>query len=405
MQGLVRRMNVEITQPKVKVEIIKGMRWFFFCWIWMFASIIISPLLAPYTNIDGKAVPLIILYILILTMPYLMRWLDGWLDLVAQVAVITWVLALLVPSAHIVFQMACLPVIIFEELVLLGNLKRIPVVSVLYLLPSLIGQHDGLKLFLILEAIIAIAIISYAAYIGIGRRFNQAEELQRANRQLSQANKEIAQLTSQRVRQAVARDIHDTLTQDIVGINMQLTVMKLLAQKHDYERLGLILDKTSRMATEAIRESRELIQQYRSVDDENPQRSLKQALLRITHDMEDNYDLQTEITLDKDVLIHNSELHDIMQVVGEALMNVVKHAHSQQADVKVTLEDQLLTIRISDRGSQFNPSLTLKNHYGIKNMMERARKYGGKVMVNSLPNGVEVVAKFPIKEEEAWSTQ
>ncbi|WP_375685825.1 histidine kinase, partial [Bartonella sp. TT110JLCBS] len=92
----------------------------------------------------------------------------------------------------------------------------------------------------------AIAIISYAAYIGIGRRFNQAEELRQANIKLNQANNKIAKLTSQRVRQEVARDLHDTLTQDIVGINMQLAVIKMLAEKQDYDKMKMMLDKTEK---------------------------------------------------------------------------------------------------------------------------------------------------------------
>ncbi|WP_375685824.1 hypothetical protein, partial [Bartonella sp. TT110JLCBS] len=104
--------------------------------------------------------------------------------------------------------------------------------------------------------------------------------------------------------------------------------------------------------------------QYQSGDEDNPQRSLKQALLRAIHDMEDNYGLQTELVIDQDILIENVELHDIMRVVGEALMNVVKHANTNQAMIETMIDDHMLTVKITDHGSLFKPGAILSNHYG-----------------------------------------
>lgn len=392
-------MDKQTTQQKIKLEILKMMRWFFFCWIWMFTSIINSGPFRVSGLVDNQVIPLMVAYGLILLAPWLLRWVPAFIITASQAATIYWLASLMSPQGQIIIEMACLPVILFQELTMIANFKRLPVITILYLVPFFIGHKVFWVWIILCEAILTVVILTYASYISIHRRFCQAEELLQINAKLQAANRRIADLTSQRVRQEVARDLHDTLTQDIVGINMQLAVVKRLAEQQKYEQMQQMLAQAESMTTSAIKESRKLIQQYRETDQNRPKRSLKQVLLRVISDMQDNYQLTTTLKIAQDVLIDRQELHDIAQVVNEALMNVVKHAQTRQATVEVCRDGQQLTIQISDPGRRFNPPIKLTNHYGIKNMNERAAKYGGKVTIKSLTKGVRVVAHFNIKEE------
>ncbi|KRM80228.1 hypothetical protein FC35_GL000354 [Limosilactobacillus coleohominis DSM 14060] len=348
---------------------------------------------------NKQIVPLILIFGLILMMPYLAKWLPAEILLIAQAVVILWLGSTMIDESQIIFEMACLPVLLFQELTVLRNFKYPPVVTILYAIPFFTG-HKGLDIWLLLlEAVLTIVVLTYAAYYSVYRRFYQAEELTQTNHKLNQANAKIAELTSQRVRQEIARDLHDTLTQDIVGINMQLAVVKHLADQQDYPKMRQMLERTEGMTSSAIKESRQLIQQYRKAAEDQPQRSLKQAIVRLINDMRENYQLQTKLQFTQDLLIENEKLHDISQVVREALMNVVKHGRTTQAAVEIHHDQKWLTILIIDHGRRFVPPTKLTNHFGLKNMNERAAKHGGQVTVESLDDGVKVVARFKLEEE------
>ncbi len=180
---------------------------------------------------------------------------------------------------------------------------------------------------------------------------------------------------------------------------MQLAVVKHLADQQDYPKMRQMLERTEGMTSSAIKESRQLIQQYRKTTEDQPQRSLKQAIVRLINDMRENYQLQTKLQFTQGLLIENEKLHDISQVVREALMNVVKHGRTTQAVVEVHHDQKWLIITIIDHGRRFVPPTKLTNHFGLKNMNERAAKHGGQVTVESLNDGVKVVARFKLEEE------
>lgn len=392
-------MDNKATHRKIEIEILRMIRWFFFCWIWMFASIInsLSALRGP--SLAEQITPLILIFALLLLIPYLIKWLPAEMVLVAQAAVIIWLGSTMIDQSQVIFEMACLPVLLFQELTVLGNYKYPPVVTILYVVPFFTGHKDWNIWFLLLEAVLTVVVLTYAAYYSVYRRFYQAEELTQTNHKLNQANAKIAELTSQRVRQEIARDLHDTLTQDIVGINMQLAVVKHLADQEDYPKMRQMLERTEGMTSSAIKESRQLIQQYRKTAEDQPQRSLKQTIVRLINDMRENYQLQTKLQFTQDLLIENEKLHDISQVVREALMNVVKHGRTTQATVEIHHDQKWLTIAIVDHGRRFVPPTKLTDHFGLKNMNERAAKHGGQVTVESLNDGVKVVTRFKLEEE------
>lgn len=81
-------MDNKVIHQKIEFEILRMIRWFFFCWIWMFASIInsLSALRGP--SLAEQITPLILIFALILLIPYLIKWLPAELVLVAQATVI-----------------------------------------------------------------------------------------------------------------------------------------------------------------------------------------------------------------------------------------------------------------------------------------------------------------------------
>lgn len=360
-------------------------------------SLIFSPLFRTDNHLDSKKLPIAILYLSLIFAPQLVKIIPRLVLLLVQGGILVGVSLLLTYGTKIVFLMAGLPVLLFEELIFIAPQRKLPLISLLYGVFILANANNLMSFILQLEAFVIVFALVVIAYRTTYRQFMQAEELRVVNEKLNHANQRIEKLTAERVHKEVARDLHDTLTQDFVGLNMRLTVIKQLAEKQEYAKLLPMVTETQQMATNAIEQSRSMIKQYRDLEFPQEKQSLKQMTLDTIALLEDNYSLKTKLTINQDVAIWMGELVDIERVVSEALMNVVKHGETDRAVVNMVVDGNQLTIEIINHGKSWQPT-NRDNHYGMTNMKERAAKYNGEIKFSPLAKGLKVTATFKLGE-------
>lgn len=390
-------MEEQKIQKEIKDKIFNGARWVSLCWLWMFMSLIFSPLFRTDNHLDGKKIPIVILYLSLIFAPQLVKLIPRLVLLLVQGGILVGVSLLLTYGTKIVFLMAGLPVLLFEELIFIAPKRKLPLISLLYGVFILANANNLMSFILQLEAFAIVFVLVVIAYRTTYRQFMQAEELRVVNEKLNHANHRIEKLTAERVHKEVARDLHDTLTQDFVGLNMRLTVIKQLAEKQEYAKLLPMITETQQMATNAIEQSRNMIKQYRDLEFPREKQSLKQMTLDTIALLEENYSLKTKLTINQDVAIWMGELVDIERVVSEALMNVVKHGETDRAAVNMVVDGNQLTIEIINHGKSWQPT-NRDNHYGMTNMKERAAKYNGEIKFSPLAKGLKVTATFKLGE-------
>jgi signal transduction histidine kinase len=86
----------------------------------------------------------------------------------------------------------------------------------------------------------------------------------------------------------------------------------------------------------------------------------------------------------------------VYRLVQEALNNVSKHSHAEQAVLRVRKLDNHFEIEVSDDGVGFEPSL-VREGFGLVGMRERATLLGGKLKVESGPgSGTRITAQIPL---------
>ena len=90
----------------------------------------------------------------------------------------------------------------------------------------------------------------------------------------------------------------------------------------------------------------------------------------------------------------NEEIH-ALQIVREALSNVLNHAQARQAEVKVVCNsDGSVSATVTDDGIGIQQSAGV-HHYGMTIMDERAKNLGGQLSVENLPAlGTRVTLHF-----------
>lgn len=99
--------------------------------------------------------------------------------------------------------------------------------------------------------------------------------------------------------------------------------------------------------------------------------------------------------------ISPDHLHEIRQIVQEALSNVQRHARAEQAWITVTFSDGGMILSIRDNGEGFRPAelpgREVSEHgRGLKNIARRAEILGGSVEIkSSRGQGTELILRVP----------
>jgi signal transduction histidine kinase len=90
----------------------------------------------------------------------------------------------------------------------------------------------------------------------------------------------------------------------------------------------------------------------------------------------------------------------VVRVLTEALTNVERHAQASNVEVRLQVEDDRLTLTVSDDGVGFvvdEASGPGEGHFGLTLMRERARSVGGSLAVTSGSRaGAGVTLQVPV---------
>jgi signal transduction histidine kinase/ligand-binding sensor domain-containing protein len=196
-------------------------------------------------------------------------------------------------------------------------------------------------------------------------------------------------------RNRMAREIHDTLTQDFVGTSLQLD---LIAQQLTRGKIDAAIDqvkRTRQLVTDGLDEARRSIWELRA---NNAQDSLPTRLTRLTQ-----RDLFTPIAPRLHVSGAYRELdprteREILRITQEALTNVLRHAHAASASVELHYSSDTLMLTIADNGSGFSleDAAARSGHFGLVGMKERAAAIDGTLDVASkLGAGTTITLRVP----------
>lgn len=190
-------------------------------------------------------------------------------------------------------------------------------------------------------------------------------------------------------RARLARDLHDSPIQSLVGLNLQL---------------GLLLNSSSLEAStgESLKEMRaevrRLSSELRQVCAElRPPMldtlGLGAALRTLVEEWSQQNAMEMQLDLAPDIVFRSlpgEVAVNFYRVAQEALVNISKHAHARHVNISLLCEGDRLVMTIQDDGLGFLApptlhDLTAHSHFGLAGMRERIGLIGGEWSLKSAP--------------------
>ncbi|MGD8404694.1 MAG: sensor histidine kinase [Anaerolineales bacterium] len=222
-------------------------------------------------------------------------------------------------------------------------------------------------------------------------------ELEAAHHQLSEYAAQVEDLTIAAERQRMARELHDTLSQGLAGLILQLEAADAHLTKERPERAQKIVADAMEQARATLADARRAIGDLRSSTDDFD--GLEQALEAEVKRFENATGLPCELEIRLNGEPPNSIVQTGLRIVSEALTNVARHAQASHAWVQVDETESQLCLEIRDDGSGFDPEAIEAGHYGLLGMRERARLAGGTLdVVSEKGNGAAIKVCLPLFE-------
>ncbi len=231
-------------------------------------------------------------------------------------------------------------------------------------------------------------------------------EREEAHRQLQKYTNEVEELTIDRERTRMAREIHDTLGHYLTILSIQLeTISKL--QERDPAQAKVEVMEARRVAAQSMQEVRNAVAALRPSSIATL--SLPEALTQLASEFR-NTSGETELTLDLEAqLPHLSPDVQLAlyRAVQEALTNIHKHAHATKVLIRLRYEAHEIELVVLDNGNGVpeNELQYVVGGFGLVGLRERIELLGGHVAYGSDESqGYRVTIHLPIESQTTAST-
>lgn len=199
-------------------------------------------------------------------------------------------------------------------------------------------------------------------------------------------------------RKRIARDLHDTVSQELFAAHMILSGVSQQALKLDREKMQTQLQSVAAILETAQKDLRVLLLHLRPVELE--QKSLVEGIQILLKELEDKSDLKVSFKQNVSKLPKKIEEH-IFRILQELISNTLRHAQASCLDVYLYQTDVELQLKVVDNGIGFQLGSLDDLSYGLRNIKERVEDMAGTVQLLTAPKqGLAVDIRIPLLEKE-----
>jgi len=219
-------------------------------------------------------------------------------------------------------------------------------------------------------------------------------------------------------RQRLARDLHDSIVQQVFSISMQAKSLEVLAERGDAvpaAAVTRIAGEVSELSGTVLADLRAMVHELRLASSADLG-GLEEAIRALTESTANRTGLTFRLSGGQGLDRVRGELaEDVYRIVAEAVHNVVRHAAAGKVTIRLSIRGERLTVTVADDGQgigQVPPGAGQRDRgqrdpgqrdtgagYGLTTMRERAERWGGTVTVGlGRSSGTVVRLRVPLDD-------
>jgi len=211
------------------------------------------------------------------------------------------------------------------------------------------------------------------------RQFNaMAEQLDEAVQARERLGVQNAHLEE---RGRIARDLHDSMSQDLFSLRMRLAGLQ---QRHAADlELHRQFDGLASITGDVIRQMRALLLELRPPDTGGL--DLETGIHELGLAYGSRIGMTTEVRMEPVVLDRRAQ-EAVLHIAQEALSNAARHSRADRVEIGLRTRDGQVELRVTDNGRGFAPRSD-RHGLGLRLVRERVEELGGTMDLRSSPGG------------------
>lgn len=203
----------------------------------------------------------------------------------------------------------------------------------------------------------------------------------------------------QRERKRIARDLHDTVSQELFASSMILSGISMSLDHLEKEELNNQILTVEAMLQNAQKDLRVLLLHLRPTELAN--RTLREGIDMILKELTDKSDIEV-IYKENISKLPKSVEDNLFRIAQEFISNTLKHAKASQLEVYLKQTKNEVQLKMIDNGVGFDMDEVRDLSYGLKNIGDRVDDLAGTFnLISQKGKGVSMDIRLPIMSEES----
>jgi len=190
-------------------------------------------------------------------------------------------------------------------------------------------------------------------------------------------------------RKRIAHDIHDSVIQPYIGLQIGLTAIIQKLETGDTNAIGDIKRLNEQIAG-VVGNLRSYVHGLTSSGER--ENILVPSVRRFAATFAETTGIAVQVEAAGDMCLNDRLSAEVFQMVTEGLSNIRRHTHAMQARIVLAHRDNYVVLRIEDQG--INGSAPAP--FTPRSITERATTLGGRVRVDQHEHGSAVIVEIPL---------
>ncbi|MEQ9425295.1 MAG: ATP-binding protein [Cyclobacteriaceae bacterium] len=202
----------------------------------------------------------------------------------------------------------------------------------------------------------------------------------------------------QRLKSELVKELHDELGNSLAILSSRIKIAKIKLERKD-ELTPDFFNNAEKVVDSLLRSTKDFIWTVGSL--ENNPANIYYYLKDVGEELFEGTGIEFLVDFSEsnsdNVEIDTSTAYQIILLFKEAFSNIIKHSSASRVELDFLLDQEKMTIQISDNGSGFErkvKGISSSNSFGLKNMKQRANKVHGQLEIDSQPGRGTTIKLF-----------